>query len=65
MTQQVSLDDNKSLYKTLVRIAGPIAVQGVVSATLGLVDNLMVGSLGEAELASVGIATQILRCKGF
>ncbi len=59
MTQQVSLDDNKSLYKTLVRIAGPIAVQGVVSATLGLVDNLMVGSLGEAELASVGIATQI------
>ncbi len=58
MTDEARID-NKSLYKTLAKIAGPIAVQGVVSATLGLVDNLMVGSLGEAELASVGIATQI------
>lgn len=51
--------ENRELYQKLVRIAGPIAIQGVVSATLGLVDNLMVGFLGEAELASVGIATQI------
>ncbi len=58
MTKEVRIDD-KHLYRTLAKIAGPIAVQGVVSATLGLVDNLMVGSLGEAELASVGIATQI------
>lgn len=58
MNEEIRLD-NKSLYKTLVKIAGPIAIQGVVSASLGLVDNLMVGSLGEAELASVGIATQI------
>ena len=50
---------NRALYKKLVRIAGPIAIQGVVSATLGLVDNLMVGVLGETELAAVGIATQI------
>lgn len=50
---------DRELYGKLVRIAGPIAIQGVVSATLGLVDNLMVGSLGEAELASVGIATQV------
>ena len=50
---------NRALYKQLVRIAGPIAIQGVVSATLGLVDNLMVGVLGETELAAVGIATQI------
>ena len=58
--QEERLDSkDRGLYKTLVRIAGPIAIQGVVSATLGLVDNLMVGFLGEAELASVGIATQI------
>lgn len=51
--------DDRALYRKLARIAIPISIQGVVSATLGLVDNLMVGSLGEAELASVGIATQI------
>ena len=54
----VTIDD-RQLYKKLVKIALPISVQGVVSATLGLVDNLMVGFLGEAELAAVGIATQI------
>ena len=48
-----------ALYKKLAKIAIPISIQGVVSATLGLVDNLMVGALGEAELAAVGIATQI------
>lgn len=51
--------DNGALYKKLAKIAIPISIQGVVSATLGLVDNLMVGSLGEAELAAVGIATQL------
>lgn len=57
-TSGTTLDD-RALYRKLARIAIPISIQGVVSATLGLVDNLMVGSLGEAELASVGIATQI------
>ena len=51
--------DNRTLLDKLVKIAIPIAIQGVVSATLGLVDNLMVGFLGEAELAAVGIATQV------
>jgi putative efflux protein, MATE family len=55
---EITLED-KALYKLLAKIAIPIAIQGVVSATLGLVDNLMVGYLGEAELAAVGIATQI------
>ncbi|MBR3785366.1 MAG: MATE family efflux transporter [Firmicutes bacterium] len=51
--------DQGALYKKLAKIAIPISIQGVVSATLGLIDNLMVGALGEAELAAVGIATQI------
>lgn len=51
--------DNRFLLKKLVRIAVPIAIQGSVAATLNLVDNLMVGSLGEAELAAVGIGSQI------
>ncbi|MGN0659667.1 MAG: MATE family efflux transporter [Emergencia sp.] len=57
-TERITSEDRR-LYRKLAGIAVPIAVQGVVSATLGLVDNLMVGFLGEAELAAVGIATQI------
>ncbi|MGN0733374.1 MAG: MATE family efflux transporter [Emergencia sp.] len=59
MSNEAVTIDNRQLYKKLVKIALPISIQGVVSATLGLVDNLMVGFLGEAELAAVGIATQI------
>jgi predicted short-subunit dehydrogenase-like oxidoreductase (DUF2520 family) len=43
----------KELNRKLIRIAAPIAVQGVVSATLSMIDNLMVGFLGETELAAV------------
>ena len=51
--------DNRALIDRLIKIAIPISIQGVVSATLSLVDTLMVGFLGETELAAVGIATQI------
>lgn len=54
------MDFNKrELNKKLVKIATPIAIQGMVVATLSMVDNLMVGFLGETELAAVGIASQI------
>ncbi|MCQ2551566.1 MAG: MATE family efflux transporter [Clostridia bacterium] len=55
----LNAEKDKLIYRKLVSVATPIALQGVVSATLGFVDNLMVGALGEAELAAVGIATQI------
>ena len=51
--------DKKQLNTTLFQIALPISVQGVVSATLGMVDDLMVGMLGPTELAGVGVATQL------
>ncbi|MBK5261878.1 MAG: MATE family efflux transporter [Peptostreptococcaceae bacterium] len=43
----------------MIKLALPIAAQSLISSTLNLVDNLMVGSIGEAELAAVGIATQL------
>ncbi|XVG96184.1 MATE family efflux transporter [Eubacteriales bacterium KG127] len=48
-----------NIYAKMGKIAAPIALQGVVSSSLGVVDNIMVGSLGESALASVGIAMQI------
>lgn len=50
---------NKEFFKKITFIALPIAIQSVIASSLSLVDNLMVGRLGEAELAAVGIATQI------
>ena len=51
--------NKKQLNRKLVTIAAPIAIQGIVSATLSMVDNIMVGFLGETELAAVGVASQI------
>lgn len=59
MTTTIESQKNRRLYRTLVRVALPIAAQSLISSTLNLVDNLMVGSLGETELAAVGIATQL------
>ena len=50
--------ETKSLYRTLVRVALPIFLQSLIASSLNLVDNLMVGSLGEAELAAVGLSVQ-------
>ena len=51
--------DNRTLNRKLVKVAAPIAVQGVISATLSMVDNIMVGFLGETELAAVGVGSQL------
>lgn len=50
---------DKAFYRTLAAVALPIALQSLVSSSLTLVDNLMVGQLGETALGSVGLATQI------
>lgn len=54
-----SIEIPQGFYKKLFKIAAPIAFQGVISSSLGLVDSIMVGSLGEGALASVGIAMQV------
>lgn len=51
--------ESRTLYKTLARVALPIALQSLIASSLNLVDSLMVGSLGEVELAAVGLSTQI------
>ena len=51
--------NKKALNRKLVKIAAPITIQGIVSATLSMVDNIMVGFLGETELAAVGVGSQL------
>lgn len=45
-----------SFFKTVLKISVPIALQGMLQASFSLVDQVMVGSLGSAGVAAVGIA---------
>jgi putative MATE family efflux protein len=50
---------DKLFYRTLLAIAIPTALQGLVSLSVNMLDNIMVGSLGDVSLASVSLANQI------
>jgi putative MATE family efflux protein len=58
MTERITPAD-KVLYSKIFRVALPIALQSLISTSLSLVDNLLVGHLGETALATVGLSTQI------
>lgn len=57
--KQPIIIESKPLYKTLARVALPIALQSLITTSLNLLDNLMVGNLGEVELAAVGLSSQL------
>ncbi|MFA9380407.1 MAG: MATE family efflux transporter [Acetanaerobacterium sp.] len=50
---------DKAFYKQLVFLAVPIALQNIVTFSVGLVDNVMVGSLGELSISGVYLCNQI------
>lgn len=49
---------DKKFLRTLWVLALPIAIQNFIMSSLNLVDNLMIGSLGESSIAAVGLANQ-------
>ncbi len=48
-----------SLYKRVFLLAAPMALQSIITFSLALADNLMVGSLGELALSGVYVANQL------
>lgn len=42
-----------------VHIALPVALQGMLNTVVNVVDNLMIGRLGETAIASVGLANKV------
>lgn len=48
----------KSFYKKVFIIALPIIIQNLITSSLNIVDTMMIGKLGEKEIAAVGIANQ-------
>lgn len=53
-----SFINDKKFISNMIRLASPIVVQELVRSSLGLVDIMMIGQLGEGPVAAVGIANQ-------
>lgn len=50
---------DRHFYKTMLSLAIPIAMQNLISSSLNMVDTVMIGGLGEQQIAAVGLANQI------
>ena len=53
------LTKDRSFYKSLVTLAIPIALQNLITFTVTLADNVMIGALGDAAISGVYIGSQI------
>lgn len=50
--------NDKEFYRRLFVITLPITLQSLIASSLNMLDTMMIGKVGELELASVGIANQ-------
>ncbi len=51
---------DKEFYKTIAKIAIPIALQGLITTGVNMMDTIMVGTVGETELSAVSLANQFI-----
>ena len=49
---------HKQMLKLFLTIALPVALQNLLTYAVGLMDSIMVGSLGEVQLSAVTVAGQ-------
>lgn len=51
---------DKQFYKNVAAITIPIALQGLITTGVNMMDNIMVGKLGETQLSAVALANQFI-----
>ncbi len=51
---------NKDIYRKALRLAVPMMIQNGITNMVGLIDNLMVGSLGTEAVTAVSIVGQLI-----
>ena len=51
--------ENKAFFRKLWNLAIPVSIQAMMFSLLGLIDIMMVGRLGEAAVAAVGLGNRI------
>jgi putative MATE family efflux protein len=50
---------DKAFYKTLFTVAAPLILQQLITTSVQLVDNVMVGKLGEEAIGAVSVVNQL------
>lgn len=50
--------NDKKFFKTLFILALPIIMQNILTSSLNMADTLMIGSIGDSQVAAVGIGNQ-------
>jgi putative MATE family efflux protein len=51
--------EDRSYYSELVRIGLPVMIQNVIFNGLTMIDNVMIGGLGDTAISAVGIANKL------
>lgn len=51
--------NSRSFYKHFILISLPMAFQNLVTTSVNLIDNLMIGQLGDIPVAAVGLANKV------
>ena len=46
------ISKDRGFYKTVAKIAIPIALQGLITTGVNMMDTIMVGAVGETELSA-------------
>ncbi|HBH94547.1 MAG TPA: MATE family efflux transporter [Ruminococcaceae bacterium] len=55
-----NVNKDRTIYKRALKLAVPIMVQNGITNMVGLIDNIMVGSLGSESITAVSIVTQLI-----
>ncbi|NLG25052.1 MAG: MATE family efflux transporter [Clostridiales bacterium] len=55
-----ALIGNRAFYRTVLAIVVPVIIQNTVTNAVNLLDNIMVGRVGTAEMSGVAVANQLL-----
>lgn len=50
------MEHQKSFFRTVCSLAVPVALQSMLQASFGVVDQIMIGQLGSVSVAGVGLA---------
>ncbi len=59
MQELFKLDkENKAFYKLLISLCIPMIIQNLISSSVNVIDTVMISSLGESSVASIGVANQ-------
>ena len=51
---------DKAFYKKVAKISVPIALQGLITSGVNMMNTIMVGAVGETELSAVSLANQFI-----